>query len=316
MTDNNSSSRNSPLYLSNDDVAKLVNMKDAIRSVRAVFEQQGRKLAEPISRQRIRVAETGFQIMGGGMSDPPVFGAKVYTTQADRTARFWFVLLSHSGDLLSIMEAERLGELRTGAASAVATDLLADVGATEMTIIGSGSQARSQVEGVCQVRSIERVRAWSPTRHHLDSFCRNVSTDFGIPAVPCDDAQDAARDAPIICTATTSSDPVLRGEWLSQHTHVNLVGSNNFGRREADAELFAVSRIVTTDHVPQAKVESGDLAAAVREGAISWDDVLEVGDLLASNVPGPERLAPSVFVSQGLGIWDLALAATVYDEAR
>ena len=224
-----------------------------------------------------------------------------------------------SGELVSLMEADRLGQIRTGAASGVATRYLARENASRIGIYGTGWQARSQLEAIVVVRSIESVVAYGRNQERREKFCEEMSETLGIPVTPCDSpvAVAAEADADIIVTVTNSREPVLKGEWLRPGQHVNAAGSNNLRRLEIDADAVTRSSFIACDCLEQAKIECGDLAAVVESGGIAWDDVHELADVVAGNTTGRQSDDDiTLFESQGLAIEDVAAAKHVYETGR
>jgi ornithine cyclodeaminase/alanine dehydrogenase-like protein (mu-crystallin family) len=221
------------------------------------------------------------------------------------------------GRLLAILDASAITATRTAAVSAVATRVLADPQASDLAILGSGVQAAAHLDSIRAVRPIARVRVWSRNPDNARRFAEEASARTGLRVTSAPTAEEAVRDAGIVCTTTATRDPVLRGEWLGPGVHVNAVGACTPATRELDTE--AVRRaIVFVDHRPAALVEAGDLLQPMREGAITESHIAaELGDVLAGLHPG--RRGPreiTLFKSLGLAVEDLAAAARLYANAR
>lgn len=304
-----------PLYLTERDVAETLTMRDAL----ALVEEAARALsageAQNRPRQRAYTGKSVLQVLAAAWGDR--MGHKTYTVgPKPRGARFWHLLFDASGELLAITEADTLGQLRTGAASGVATKYMAREDVRSAAIIGTGWQARSQIEAVCAVRPIERVRAWGRSRERLDAFCTEMSARLGIPVAPAATAREAVADAGVVCTMTSASTPVLEGAWLAAGAHVNAAGSNRANAAEIDVEAVRRAAVIAVEDVVQAKVEAGDLLPAITAGAAAWDDVVTLADVVAGKTPG--RRTPgdvTLFDSLGIGLWDLAAASHVYARA-
>jgi ornithine cyclodeaminase/alanine dehydrogenase-like protein (mu-crystallin family) len=222
-----------------------------------------------------------------------------------------------SGELVSLMEADRLGQIRTGAASGVATRYMANASASRIGIYGTGWQARSQLEAIVQVRSIESVVAYGRDPGRRASFCEEMSASLGIPVEPRDNPEAVTAESDIIVTVTSSREPVLKGKWLVAGQHVNAAGSNNLQRLEIDAEAVTRASFIAADSVEQAKLECGDLAAVVESGQITWDEVHELADVVAGvKTPRQTKDDITLFESQGLAIQDVAVAKHVYELGR
>ena len=242
-------------------------------------------------------------------------GLKSYTSVAG-VNRFVVLLYDGEGRLAAVMDADRLGQLRTGAASAVATRFMAREDASRLGVFGAGAQARAQIEAIRAVRPIEKVTVYARTADKLKAFCREMAEATGIKIVPAAGPEAAVRDQDIVATATTSSEPVFQGEWLAAGVHINAVGSNCLSRREIDVETVRRSACVIVDSLEQARLESGDLERAAEEEAFYWEDARELGLVVVGEFPGREDAGEiTLFESQGVALEDVALAAEIYRRA-
>ena len=288
------------LYLTESDVRKLLPMEEAIQMVRLGFEALGRGEAQNQPRRRL-ILSTGSVLhsMAGAYGD--YFGTKIYSTNPAHGAHFFFVLYdARTAAPLALMEANALGQIRTGAASGYATDLMAKPDARTLAVIGSGFQAATQVEAMREVRSIREVRVWSRNEDKRRRFAHENG------AVASSTAEEAVRGAEIVVTATNAKDPVLEAAWISPGTHVNAMGSNVATRRELPAELTERAGIIAVDSLEQARIEAGDLILADH-----WKNVIELKDV--DDTYDPNRI--TIFKSIGLGLEDVAAGGFVYEAA-
>jgi len=215
------------------------------------------------------------------------------------------------------MQADYLGQVRTGAASAVATKHLARADAATVGVFGAGKQARTQLLGVSRVRKLSRAVVYSPTAERRAAFAAEMSAACGVEVVPADKPEDAARGLDIVCTATSAREPVLLGDWVSPGQHLNVVGSNFLGKTEIDVEVVKKATVITIDSKDQGRIEAGDFAAALDKDLIQWSDVAELGRVVAKRAPGRESPADvTLFKSLGLGLEDIAVAIQVYQKAK
>ena len=267
-------------------------------------------------------------VMPSSLAHPPLAATKVITvvpsnSGTDLDAHQGFVLLfdANDGRCLALLDATTITGLRTAAASAVATDLLARPAAGDLAILGNGTQAATHLDAIAAVRTLRRVRVWGRDSARAESFAKRerVRRDFDIEVAP--DARAAVAGADIVCTVTSSTTPVLDGAWLSPGAHVNAVGACRANHRELNAEAVGRSRIVV-DCLASAREEAGDLLLAVRDGAIANVDIAatELGDILLGRAAGrPEGRAGdetiTLFKSVGIGVQDLAAAHAVYRAA-
>ena len=305
------------LYLTESDVEGILTMPDALRVVEDAFQEMGHHAAINRPRQRVRASPGLLHIMSAGLPTRGYLGFKYYTAFEPR-ARFWFHLIdAHTGDLLAVMQADRLGQQRTGAASGVATKYLARADASVVGIIGGGWQAESQLQAVCLTRSIRVIKCYSRDAARRNAFAQKMSAQLKIQVRAVESAETAVRDSDIVITATNSRDPALLGEWLAPGTHVNAVGANRVQARETDDQVLTRSAFVCVDSLEQAKLEAGDLITPIERGISSWTRVCELGEVVVGKTNGRiERDDITFFKSLGIALEDVAVGAWVYERAR
>jgi alanine dehydrogenase len=239
-------------------------------------------------------------------------GVKTYVAVRDEDARFVVLLFETTrAELAAVIEADRLGRMRTGAASGVAARHLARHGARTLGVIGCGRQAETQVACIrAALPTIEHVVAYCRTPERLASFCDQVGAE----------AAESHREAgaqEIVVTVTTSKDPVLRGEWLRPGALVCAVGANVPRARELDNVVLERASFVCCDSLEQARLESGDLIEPVESGVLDWLEVHELQEVVAGDLPGRQSNDDIiVFKSNGIAAWDVAVAAAVLERAR
>ena len=299
-----------PLYLTEADVTGLLTPADAVEAVEASFRRAADGEIDNRPRARLPLEEGQLAVMACVDRGLGYGGLKTYGWTAAASS-FVVVLFSLDGRLQAVIEADKLGQLRTGAASAVAARLLAKAGAATLGVIGSGWQAASQIACIrSSVPSIERVVVYSRNEKRLAAFCREHGCE------PAESNRDVAEQD-VIVTVTTSKDPVLRGEWLTDGALVCAVGANDASRRELDNVVLERAAFVCCDSREQAMLESGDLIEPVASGVLDWLEVHELQEVVSGEVPGratPEDIV--VFKSNGIAAWDLAVGARVIELAR
>ncbi|MGL4461447.1 MAG: ornithine cyclodeaminase family protein [Planctomycetia bacterium] len=304
------------LFLREDEIERLLTMQMAIDAVERIFHDLADGAAENIPRRRARSESAMLHLMGAASRRPARLVSKQYSTQP-RGASF-LVHLWHggTGELLAVMEGDRLGALRTGAASAVATRLLARPESNTVGLLGTGKQARTQLEGVCHVCNIVEAYVYSPNAERRETFARIMSAELGVQVVPVNKPELAVADKDVVVTATDSRQPVLLGDWLAEGVHINAVGSNFLNKSELDAECLRRCDVLVVDDREAARLEAGDLHAALQEGVLDWSDVVDLAAVLSGRLHGRQSATDvTLFKSVGLAIEDLAVAATIYDEA-
>jgi ornithine cyclodeaminase/alanine dehydrogenase-like protein (mu-crystallin family) len=234
---------------------------------------------------------------------------KTYVATGDGMS--FVVVLFEGAETKAVIEADVLGRLRTGAASAVAAKYLARPDARTLGVIGCGTQARTQVACIREaLPGIEQVVAYCRSKERLAEFCREVG------AKPGESHRDpAAQD--VVVTITTSRDPVLRGEWLQPGALVCAAGANRPQARELDNAVLERAAFVCCDSLADAKLESGDLIEPVEQGVLDWLEVHELQEVIAGDLPGRQADEDIVvFKSNGIAAWDLAIAARVLELAE
>jgi alanine dehydrogenase len=268
------------IFLRESDVEKLATMEMALEAVEQAFRFQGEQ-------------------------------------KASGTTRFHVLLYDgQDGRLLAVMEADKLGQLRTGAASGVATKYMAKPDAANVGIFGTGWQARTQLEAIRAVRPVKTAMVYGRDKDRRESFCKEMSQKLGIPVYPASKPEEAVREMELVITATTSREPVFKGEWLQRGTHINAVGANFPQRQELDLETIRRCACVVVDSMEQSQIESGDLARAAEQGVFFWEDARELGLVVVGDFPGREDASEiTLFESHGIALEDVALAGRIYQAA-
>ncbi len=307
------------LILRETDVRQLLTMPDAIQALETAFAQLAAGTASNTPRSRIVLPQARgvLHLLSAAVPEQGYIGYKAYT--AFRTGVRFVVMLysSEDGRLLAQIEADWLGQMRTGAASGVATARLARAEANLVGLIGTGGQARTQLMATCAVRPIKAAHVYGRDAARRQAFCHEMHALLGIEVRPVETAEAAVREAEILITATTAREPVVRGEWLPAGTHVNAMGSNWGDRRELDSAAVARAALVAVDDVAQARIEAGDLLLAAAEGRFDLARVASLADVVAGKHAGRERPDDvTLFKSLGIGLEDIAVAGHVYQLAR
>jgi ornithine cyclodeaminase/alanine dehydrogenase-like protein (mu-crystallin family) len=303
------------IFLREEDVRRLLPMDEAIEALEKAFTEQGSGTGVNSPRQRIQTGGAGMTMMVAALGNQGVSGFK--TQGAGRP-----LVLLYGGEprqLLAVMEAGGLGQIRTGAASGVATRHMAREDATSVGMIGTGNQAITQLAAVCAVRNIQSIKAYSRTPERREEFCQRMSESLGIEVLPVISAREAVQgtDVVIVITNVRTLDPVLMGDWLEPGMHVNAAGANSIGRRELDDDAVVRSSVIAADARDQAKLECADLTIPIASGLLDWDRVWELGQVVAGQVSGRNAASDiTLFESQGIALEDVAGAAHVFQRAQ
>ncbi len=300
------------IYLTEAEVESLVDVNDAIGALEGAFAETGAAGAANLPRQRLPLPERSVNMMAASLPSAGVFGTKVYF------AGFYiFTLYSFAEKrILAIIEAGALGAIRTGAASGLATRLLAREDSCTCGLIGAGKQGRTQLLAVHAVRPLERAMVYNRTRDSREDFAAGMADEIGIEVIAADSAEACVRDADIVITATRAAEPVVLGDWLAPGTHINAVGANAYARRELDEAAVLRADVRATDDRAQAKIEAREFIDLAAAGRIEWEDIGELGAMIQGHGParsGADQI--TLFKSLGIALEDVAFAKLIYDRA-
>jgi alanine dehydrogenase len=305
----------SAIYLTEADVQRLVTVKDAIATLEELFATWGQPSTANIPRRRARLPGGALNLMGASYGAKNVYGLKAYA--AMKGGQFHTLLYSSvDGKLKAMIEADLFGQLRTGAASGLATKLMANPDARTLGMIGTGRQSRTQAVAVCAVRPIKRVNVFARTPESRESYARSLEKELGIEVRPATSAEACVAEADVVVTITKSAEPVCRAGWLAKGVHVNAAGANSGDRRELDGETVLRATVKVTDHVEQARMEAGEFRDLVAAEKLDWSDVRELGEVVTGKIKG--RTSPSdltLFKSLGIALEDVAFGELVYQRA-
>lgn len=299
------------LYLSEADVRSLVTVPDAVDALEEAFRHWRLGGTENLPRQRLPLPTGSLNLMAASYPAADVCGHKAYFSGCH------FVSLYSISEhrLLALIEAATLGAMRTGAASGVATRYLARPDATRCGIIGTGRQARTQLQAVASVRTIREVSVFGRDAGRRAAFVEEMEATLECPVKAADTMEDCVREADIVIAATKAAEPVILGEWLADGAHVNAIGANAYGRRELDAAAVMRASVVAVDDRDQARVEARELIDLVDGGDLSWDDVVELGALVQAGPVARDAAAVTLFKSLGVALEDIAFARLIHERA-
>jgi alanine dehydrogenase len=302
------------LFLSADDVRPLVSMSDAMASLEEAFRRWGDPWAFNLPRQRMPIPDNVVNVLAGVVPGGDVYGVR--TSTPGRHGNMLMLSSVSERRLLAVLACGPITDMRTGAASGVATKYLARADASRVGIIGSGRTARTQLLAMGTAKHISEITVYSGTEANRVRFAEEMTQMLGVRVMPTASAEDAVAAADIIVTATSATEPVLLGRWVPPGAHINAIGANALERRELDDDAYVKAAIVAIDDVEQGKREAGALCALDAAGRLTWDKVTELGDIVRGAKPG--RRTPSditLFHSLGLGFADVAYGYAVYKKA-
>ncbi|MGW4169928.1 ornithine cyclodeaminase family protein [Streptomyces chartreusis] len=314
------------LFLTGDQVSRLLGLDAAIASQRAAFTALGAdaadlpgKIMHPsrfddsvvfayvsrLSAGTGAVAKIGSVNPGNAASGLPTVHAVIT------------VLDPVTGRLAAVMDGTAITTLRTAAASAVAIDALSTPGSADLALLGSGTQALAHARAVARVRELKSVRLWSPTERNRARAAQELTAELGLAVEAVGTAEEAVTGASLVAACTLSTTPVVRGEWLAPGCTVVSVGSFEPGRREVDDDVLLRAASVVVDDPETAAEHAGPVVHALREGALAPEDLVGLGAVVTGlSFPrsGPGDIV--YYNSVGLGIQDAAAAWAVVEAGR
>jgi ornithine cyclodeaminase/alanine dehydrogenase-like protein (mu-crystallin family) len=274
-----------------------------------------------LPRQRVSLPDASLNVLAAVSTALDAAAVKCYPiVRNDITVGSSFTVLVYGlsdGSLRGIVEANTLGQIRTGAASGIATRYLARPESRAAVLFGAGWQAASQVEALAAVLpQLQRVQVVGRDQKRVQHFCVTLSERVSRDVRPCADVERAVHEADIIITATGASAPLFDGRWMRAGVHINAVGSNYAEKQELDAPAVDRADIVVVDDVAVARAESGDLIAAEAQGLFKWTDAVPLHEVVARGVSARNSSEQiTLFESHGLGLEDLAVAQCALDRA-
>lgn len=305
------------LYLTEKDVGRLLDMRSAIDAVEEAFRNLAAGEASNVPRQRAQSPGIVLHTMSATAPWLGLAGWKCYTTTR-QGARFLVGLHDAAdGALVALVEADRLGQLRTGATTAVAAEWMAAPEVAELGLFGAGHQAETQLEAVAAVRPIKRAFVYSRAEATRVEFAERMSARLAIDVAAVDRPQEAAEELPIVVTATNSREPVFDGSWLAEGAFVAAVGSNWLKRAEIDVKTIRRADNIVCDSIEACRHEAGDFTEALEKGVFDWSRAVELSHVVAGRSVGrsrPESI--TLFKSVGLAIEDVALGAKLLELAK
>ncbi len=300
------------LFLSNDDVAALLPMKECIEVMEDLFQQEARGLVlnhRSRERQRWPGSNVTATLMGG-----TVLGSEAHGI---RHSSVTLIYNTTTGKLDGVVEPGNISWIRTGASTGVAAKYMSKPTASVVGVIGTGRQAVTQVEALCAVRDISLMKIYSRSEDNRVKFADTMRERHGVEIVPVATAEEAVRGSDIVCAITNAPEPVFNGEWLEPGTHVIAAGINTWTKREVDEATIDRASLIVCDNVEQAKIECGELMYAAERGSFRWQQAHDLSEVVGGKVNGwPSDDAITLFESQGIGIEDVAACAYVLKKAR
>ena len=304
------------LYITESEVNKIINIKLALNSVEEAFQMMAKGEAVNKPRERLPLGSTSMNYMSAGIDTDNITGLKVYVPNSGGTKFYVHIMNAETGEMISIIEANTLGQYRTGAASGIASKFLANSNSKNVLLVGSGFQSFTQALALDEIFNLDEIFVYSRSKENRMNFIDRYQSKINSKLTQVDDI-NKIYDIDIINIITNSKSPVINEVLVDKGTHINAAGSNHSLRRELDTKTILKADYIFVDDLDQARKECGDLIYPESLGLIQWRDVINFSDIFRF----PERYSRkkndiTIFESQGLAIWDLVLANKLYKIAR
>jgi len=305
------------LFLKDEDVAQCVTMDAMLEAIESMQRQYGDGQAHNMTRRKI-IADSGMlSVMGGGLFHQGLLGVKTYTVVKGAYSFQVSLYDANTGELLLYTQANRLGQLRTGATTGVAVKHLANPEDATVGIIGTGGQAPTQLEALSKVRGIKKIKAYSRTQERREEFARRMTDTMGVEVSAVTSNEDAVRDCDIVICIAATMDPVVEAAWLKDGSTLIGAGPTTWRAREVDEAVITRAGKLIVDSTEQAAIEAGDLCSAVDKGIIQWSKVHELRHVVSGAVTGRDSKDQVVYAKiMGTGVADVAAAKLAYDSAK
>ena len=304
------------LFLRDEEVSRAVSMDDMLSAIESMQGHFGRGEAMVLPRKKIIASGGVLAVMGGGLFYDGVLGVKTYTVVRGTYSFQVSLYDAETGRLMCYTQANRLGQLRTGATTALAVKYLSNSDAATVGIIGTGYQAPTQLEAISKIRNIKSVKAFSRTAENRDAFAKTMTDSLGLAVSSASGAQEVVEGSDVVICIAAATEPVVNGEWLASGVTLIGAGPTTWRIREVDDAAIVRADKIFVDSVEQARDEAGDMASAVDRGLLQWSQLLELRHAVAGTVSGRDNHNQIVFAKMmGTGVADVAAAKLAYDKA-
>ncbi|MPZ14401.1 MAG: ornithine cyclodeaminase family protein [Chloroflexi bacterium] len=300
------------IFLDESQVTELLDMESCIAALDDAFRDKGEGSATILPRRRLPFQGRRFHIMAASMLRTGYLGYKAYGASPGQD-----VMLYRAGEgIVAFLRGGTLGQIRTGAASGLATKYMARSDAAHLGCFGAGRQAETQMLAIARVRDLRSIHVYCRDAQRRRAFADRMTSLLEQEVRPVDTPAEAVRGRDIVVTITTSSDPVFDGNLLEPGTHINAAGGNVRINREIDEVAVTRAGTIAVDDMNAARLECGDLMWPIERGMLAWERVHELGRIVAGLMPGRRTEDEiTLFESQGIALEDVAAASVVYERA-
>lgn len=305
------------LFLRDQEVNQCVSMDDMLGAIESMQRHFGQGEAYNLPRRKIIAPSGQLAVMGGGLFYEGVMGVKTYTVVNGQYSFQVSLYDANTGRLICYTQANRLGQLRTGATTGVAVKYLSKSNAATVGIIGTGHQASSQLEAVCKIRKVSLIKAYSRTAQRRDAFAKTMTDSLGVKVTSSASSEAAVQNSDIVICIAAAMDPVLEGKWISPGCTIIGAGPTTWRAKEVDDDTLTRADRIFVDSAEQAPLEAGDMSSAVDRGILQWNQLQELRHVVAGGIKGREGDQEIIYAKlMGTGVADVAAAKLAYDRAK
>ena len=300
------------LFLTESDVTQLLDMELALEALDDAFRARSSGDVRNEPRKRIPTGNGSMNFMAASWASRGWAGHKSYVS-----GDFRVMLYGTNGEgLIAVLGAGRMGQVRTGAASGIATRYMAREDSSSIGIIGSGYQAETQLEAVCAVRDIKDVKVFSSTAEKRERFASTMSERLAVNVIAVDSKEAAAEGMDVLVAVTSSVEPVITGDMVEPGMHINAAGNNSWMKRELDTAAIVKADLVACDDIDQTKIECGELMKAAEAGHFAWESLVGLDRIVAGlRTARYSDDEITLFESQGVAFEDIAVCGRLYELA-
>lgn len=317
MTENvdDQSLRGGLKWLTESEVASLVDLNDAMTALRNGFIEEARGTATAIDKSLGAWPAGAMQSLGSMMPRLHYAGFKTWVHTSRGATAIFSLFDMRDGRLLAVLEAATLGQIRTSAVSGLAVDVLAEADVDEMAIVGTGAQALTQIAAVAAVRPLSRLRVYSPTAENRHAFVEKARARFPFDVVECDSLDRAVAGAPIVTLITRTTEPFLNADMLSPAALLIAAGAILPAAAECRPDVLAATGLFVVDSLGNAQRNSRELREHFGTSTKSWLNVRTLGAILSDGTPPTDPAKLKFFKPMGSGLSDLSVAIMAYERA-
>lgn len=306
------------LWINEQEIVELISLKEAVPALEAGLSLEHEGKAQNMKKTHAiwNDNKSTLHALGAVFDGAGMVGTKTWAHTPGGACPLLILFNSDNGKLLAILEAFALGQMRTAAISGVATKYMSDNDAGDMAIIGTGKQALAQVAGVNTVRTVERLRVYSPTQEKRQAFADKVKSTFDFEVEVCDSVESAVSDANIVTLVTRAKDSILTSDMLANGCHLNAIGAISPERKEFSQDIFPRASLIAVDTLDSVQRLSSEFIEQFGEEKVNWNNVNPLSSLVAAGKGRPADCDISLFKAMGMGLSDLSMGAEILKRAR